>query len=44
MNKEAPRFKLIKGGKNQPKIKFGVELFLVCGVLLFYILVIIYGV
>jgi hypothetical protein len=44
MYKEAPKLKLIQGGKTSPRIKLNMGLFLVCGILLFYVLVILYGV
>ena len=44
MNKKAPKLRLIQGGKKTPKIKLSMGLFLVCGIILFYMLAIAYGV
>ena len=44
MKNKAPKLRLIQGGKKQPKIKLNTELFLVCGIILIYTLVLIYGV
>jgi hypothetical protein len=44
MKKEAPKLKLIKGGKKEPKVKLNMELFFILGIALIYALVIIYGV
>jgi hypothetical protein len=45
MNNKAPKLKLIQGGKtNQPKVKLSMGLFLVFGIILLYLLVLIYGV
>jgi hypothetical protein len=44
MNKKAPKLKLIQGGKKTSKIRLNMGLFLVCGIILLYTLVIIYGV
>lgn len=46
MKKEAPKLRVIKGGKKDPKIKLGMGLFLVSAICLFYLAVLawyIYG-
>jgi hypothetical protein len=44
MNNKAPKLKLIKGGKQNPKVKLNLGLFFVCGIVLIYVLAVIYGV
>lgn len=46
MKKEAPKLRVIKGGKKDPKIKLGMGLFLISAICLFYLAVLmwcIYG-
>lgn len=43
MKKEAPKLRVIKGGKKDPKVKLGMGLFLVLAICSMYLLIVLWS-